>query len=290
MRIPNDKKCPFFVPLASYIEISDKFKDRILVKNHKREKYISHVKVIKAGDIIEIINYEKPIFYGYENFQSQGKKVVDSTKKKREDNLRRTKNNIRRIINANHTNKDIFLTLTFEEDIKNIADGKYKLKIFFEKLRLYLKNRNEKLQYLYVTEFQDKNKRGVVHFHIILFDVNYIPFVTILNMWGNGGAWINRIKDVDNVGAYITEYMNKSDFDNRFNNFDIYGRSRGLKKQEEIKKEEDVNFFINELEKKCKGDISKYITYTNNYTTEYKGNVNYTQINLRKIIRLGKIM
>ena len=61
---------------------------------------------------------------------------------------------------------------------------------------------NQKIKYLAVIEFQE---RGAVHYHV-LSDIPYIPQKELQDIWGHGFVYINAVKHVDNIGAYIVKY------------------------------------------------------------------------------------
>jgi hypothetical protein len=64
--------------------------------------------------------------------------------------------------------KTLFTTLTYKKDIKDRKKALKDFNNFIYKLKLELK---QDIKYICVDELQ--KKRGVIHFHIVLFDIGY---------------------------------------------------------------------------------------------------------------------
>lgn len=255
-------------------------------------------KVVESGNIVEVFQYLHPIRYGH-------KLVVDNEKnkiRKREnntktinDNLRRsvgrTKQNLRNLINCNFDNNTSFLTLTFAENIKDVDQANYEFKKFKQKLeRIY--NKNDKLlKYVTVIEFQDGKTyidkfgnvckgtgRGVVHYHLLLFDAPYIDWKEISNKWANGFICINKCDDIDNMGAYLSKYMTKDNDDSRLSGKKRYFASYKTLKKPRIYKL-DINFDITSI---YNSDhiVTQYTKHISN--DSYENVVEYTQFNLKR--------
>lgn len=231
---------------------------------HKSPIFYSDKKAIVSGDVVEVISYEKGNYFGFES-KANGKKKSDN--KKRSDNLNQTKKKLRRLINANVTGNDLFLTLTYKDNMCDVSQGKKDFKVFIKAM----KRKGYDLKYVYVVEFQ---KRGAVHFHVILFGCGYIDSKFLSDVWKRGFVKINRINDVDNAGAYVVKYMEKDLVDNRLVGKDLYGRSRGLKEPVEINNPLEVGRLLE--------GVSDCLVYTNTYDSEYKGTCVYCQFNKKR--------
>lgn len=223
-----------------------------------------------AGDHIEIYEYEKPIFYG--EIKRIGRNGKNGKKEEnRKKVMSRAKNHIRRLINANigqWGQKEKFITLTFAENIQDIKKANYEFKKFRQRLEYRL---GIKLKYICVIEFQ---KRGAIHYHLLIFNLPYVENKKLREIWGNGFIKINNIDNVDNVGAYIVKYMTKTD-DERLLNEKSYFTSRGLKKYRETINKKEITLAEQEL--------SEFTTYENTYQNDYTGLVKYKQIKLNII-------
>ncbi|WP_338984459.1 rolling circle replication-associated protein [Spiroplasma endosymbiont of Diplazon laetatorius] len=108
-----------------------------------------------------------------------------------------------------------FLTLTYAKNMQDIKQAKYDLKLFFQKLKYWFYSekrskfrKNQELKYVSIYEYQ---KRGAVHFHIIL-NV-YIPNSIILTYWPHGINWNVKVKGGTTgrkkVVKYLSKYMSK---------------------------------------------------------------------------------
>ena len=86
--------------------------------------YSVRTKVIVSGDVVELYDYENPVFKGYKSNGGRDKVADDESKEKnRKDTLRRARQDLRHTVNANvwaygeHCPPK-FLTLTFGDNDK----------------------------------------------------------------------------------------------------------------------------------------------------------------------------
>lgn len=232
---------------------------------------------------------------------NEGIRKLDITKKQTKEerskhNIRRARNNIRRLALANFSHKDKFITLTFKDetwegkgknkfkvDWQNIEHTNQCFKTFIQRLRHYNEKRGKEkdFKYIAVIEYQDKNKRGAVHYHM-LCDIEYIPQKKLQEIWGHGIIDVQRMdkkgkngKDVDNVGSYLIYYMLK-ELDPRLAGKKSYLMSKNLEKPLTYTDETAENIIKHyELDKK-KG------VFENEYPTEYLGTCKYREYNLKR--------
>jgi len=249
-------------PFEVGLKQSYRIKIKGYVEPHDMPITWTNHKATISGNIIEVMEYEYPVFQGFKS-NSTGKK---ENGEKRLNNIQKTEKMLRRLINSNVTETSKFLTLTYSDNQVDLKQAKTDFKRFIERLK-----RNYKLvpSYVYVTEFQ---KRGAVHFHVIFNNLPYIPSKELSRLWGHGFIKINRITKVDNVGAYICKYMTKSVDDERLQNSDLYGRSRGLKEPIEVDGQKEIQL-LQEL-------YSDNEVYNSSYDSQHFGRVSYTQYNL----------
>lgn len=229
-------------------------------------------KAVISGNVVEIYEYEKDVLTGYKDTkkESKGRQVEansEDKKKNREKVVSRARKDIRRLVNSNYiSGRSKFVTLTFAENIQDIKAANYEFKKFVQRLSY---NMGYKLSYLVVIEFQ---KRGAIHFHVLFFNLDYIKVSELGDMWGNGFVKINRIKHVDNVGAYICKYLSKDNDDERLLGEKMWFRSRGLKSPVEIKEKEAVENLLQSLP-------PQNLTYENEFNNEFNS-IKYKQYNL----------
>lgn len=245
-------------------------------------------KIIYSGDVVEVYEYEKGYLKGYTltenelNNRASSKSNSDDTDS-RERSLSRAKKNLRRLINANvgQYGKEFtakFLTLTFGENITDIDRANYEFTKFIKRLNYHcFGTKKANLKYTCVIEFQ---KRGAIHYHVIIYNMPYVKANDIANVWGNGFIKINKIDDVDNVGAYVSEYLGQADKgqghdseDDRLRGQKSYFSSRGLFKPVEITDKKIVEQVASALP-------SENLTYTADFENEHLGKISYKQYNL----------
>jgi len=171
-------------------------------------------KAIQCGSMIEVYEYSAPIFRGLQSRLAGTGGRVRTPKPRTSQSTMRTRKKIRQLVNSNPTmNK--FLTLTFAENVTDIATANYEFKKFRQKLQRHL---GRDFKYLGVIEFQ---KRGAVHYHLML-DIPFIDWKTLSNLWGQGRIQIEKIKKPNRAGLYMaktTGYLVKGAEDTR-----LYGK------------------------------------------------------------------
>jgi hypothetical protein len=145
---------------------------------------------------------------------------------------------IRRLVDCNYDDKSSFLTITFKENITDVKLAHNEFEKFMKRLKRYLKR--TKIKYIATWERQ---KRGAVHYHIILFDVPFMDVNKLEEIWGNGFVKINQIaKSVKQweIGVYLTKYFVK-DIDKKERYSNAYSKSRGLIEPIEYKQKLDLD-------------------------------------------------
>lgn len=191
---------------------------------------------------------------------------------KLQKNIMRTRNTVRRLILSNFDTTAKFWTFTFDdkkvplEISRDIESSNRLWKAFIQRMR----RRYPNFKYLAVLEFQ---KRGAVHYHC-LCDLPYVKQRVIQQIWGNGYVSVNRIKHVDNLGAYVVKYMTKDLTDDRFFGSKTYQCSKGLERPVEYRGK-DADRLIEALQLGQKKEV-----FTNHYESEYLGQIVYKEYNL----------
>lgn len=233
-------------------------------------------KIIISGPIIELYEYEKTIVGkgGYKEI----KDLEQQEKNYQNQNIRR-RNNVRRLVCANFKNTDCkFLTLTFKENVTDIKACNLEFKNFIKRLKYNYKLKE--LKYIAVIEFQ---KRGAIHYHVML-NIPYIPQKDLQELWRNGFIFINKIDNVDNLGAYLVKYMTKDTEDVRLQGEKAFFCSRNLIKPIEVSDISYPDLFESHKmilekaikQKKCTSVIES------TYDTECLGTCFYQQFNLNR--------
>lgn len=136
-------------------------------------------------------------------------------------NLHSTFRRLRGLINTNVTDvsKVRWITLTYaQEDGKPMTDTKrlYKdFEKFNKRFQYYIKGLGyNKAEYIAIAEPQGS---GSWHMHLLyIFDTAapYLHNDDVFNpLWGKGFTKIKQLKNVDNVGAYLTAYLGDMDIE-----------------------------------------------------------------------------
>ncbi|MGL9969950.1 rolling circle replication-associated protein [Enterococcus sp. DIV1420a] len=216
---------------------------------------IYNQKIIETPTYIEIYDYETIITPKQKNKKSEinperkqqlswlyDNELIDKRKKfeelsaeKQYDSLKRKQQyyknmrfNIARIVDTNFDNKTKFLTLTFKENIQEIDYANNEFKKFIKRLNYELYHtKKAKIKYLATWE---KQTRGAIHYHIILFDFPYVSVNRLIKIWGHGSFKINKI-DVDSIenrGRYVSKYFDK-DLDLKEHKKKAFFKSRNLR-------------------------------------------------------------
>lgn len=204
------------------------------MKNTKRPiNEYDEVKAYFYGSTIELTNGVGPkeprtkVIKGhrYVVLETGEIKNMNQESEKRTDNLdsvRRTMKRLRRLIGANFVSNEInrkdqlWITLTYREDVnatdKNSPEIVYKdFKRFIRKLR---EKYNPTIEYIAVLEPQAS---GRWHLHVLMKTMNnsklYISNSDIEKLWGKGFTSTKRLKNSDNVSAYVMAYVSNVEID-----------------------------------------------------------------------------
>ena len=121
--------------------------------------------------------------------------------------IRYSVSKLRNIINNNFFggSNELWITLTFGDNkVYNPIDLCPIFERFIKRLRYNYKD--FKIDYIYVPEPHEK---GDWHIHLLLKadEPLYIENSKLSEIWGNGFVKVNRLKDIDNIGAYVSAYL-----------------------------------------------------------------------------------
>jgi len=258
-------------------------------------------KVVESGDVIEVYQYENYVLIGKDKKDKANgggsRAIMDKEERAKRDRLnekrasRRAKQKLRRLINANvgkygETSK--FLTLTFKENVQDLEWANGEFKKFIQRLNYRLFKKRSGLKYVCVVEFQE---RGAVHYHVVFFNMPYVPVNEVAEVWGHGFVKLNKIDEVDNVGAYVVKYMGKT-FDSDDDDDDPppgggggkrrrdkgkkrYFVSRGLiKPKERVINEKELNEMVARL--------APMLVFEAEFNNEHLGKIAYRQYNMKR--------
>ncbi len=174
------------------VQCMEKRNNQPSIKKISGDEYV----LLKTGEIKKFENFSK-------------------TRQENINSLRKTMKKLRYLINNNFVGakNELFVTLTYKENMKDTERLYKDLDAFYKRFRYYYRDLTS-IDYITVIEPQ---KRGAWHCHI-LFKFNdlesiYIKNLDLANIWGNGFVSIKSIDHIDNIGAYLTAYLTDMEFD-----------------------------------------------------------------------------
>jgi hypothetical protein len=202
-------------------------------------------KLILSGNVVEVYRYSRPLLLDRHSLRCSGgagqreqqeHELNEEEKKKyRKSALNRARRNIMRTLNANvdrwfdecgRPYKSKFLTLTFKDHL-DVPSAYKEFDLFKRRLVYYFQSETGvkiKLKYLTVIEFQE---RGSLHFHVVIFNMPYVPHDVLSARWPHGTVWIESVYDTENLGLYLTKSLVNED-DERLKGKKSYSKSQGL--------------------------------------------------------------
>lgn len=125
------------------------------------------------------------------------------------NSLRQTFKKLRYLINNNFvgSKNELHVILTYKENMKDTKRLYSDFDKFFKRLR-YKYKKETSIDYLTVVEPQG---RGAWHFHVLVrfndLESIFIKNKDLRELWGNGFVQIKSLKDIDNIGAYLSAYL-----------------------------------------------------------------------------------
>lgn len=181
-------------------------------------------KRIYAGKILEVEVYPITI---QDKKKKRRDKEKESLQKQKNLNDKNARKHLIRLINANFTNKDLAVHLTYSDKNlpKNDKEAKRDVANYMRRLKHYRKKNNlEPLKYIAVIEYknQESGKRVRLHHHIIINDMDRD---VVEELWGKG--WVNADRLQENEYGYeaLGRYISKDPKGNK-----RWTQSKNLKK------------------------------------------------------------
>lgn len=251
----------------------------------------SSTKAIISGHHVEVYQTEKPIRYSFPGRGGRPNKrkntqAIDYSIRKQ--TVRKTRQNISRLFNANfnpHMNEhNHFITLTFKEgslpNLNDISSANRLFKHFIQRLRYHFRN-EPAFKYIAIVDFQDRHGREAIHYHVIV-NTPPIPQAILAKIWRHGHVWIGKIKNFERVRNYITKHLSLIILDERFFGQKLYLPSPNLDKPITLRGNIADNLAAS-LELQVEED------YSYEYISEYHGKCQYKTYNLSKVWLKGYV-
>ncbi len=294
------------------------------------QNYYSNLRLVISGPVFEFYHFNSDILYGrrlrIKNDKEEGDLTLKSSckmteKEKLLSSSRRAKRTIARLIRSNSFNwfdkngkpyLPVVLTLTFKDEIRDIKTANSIFTDFIQRLN-YSVNLNERglgnklskknlLKYSAVIEFQDKNRGGVIHYHMIFYNLPKMKKIydRLTNIWGKGYFWVgakrkqknlsstDNSKDLKKIVEYFTKYIVKSFDDYRLRNKKKHFNSRGLLKPIELEVEELIFMLNSYMPQKALGYSADQLMYKQNLSEKYFDYKQYDLSEYPEIIKKSK--
>jgi len=227
--------------------------------------YSFNEKIVVSGKSVEITKSRKPSWAGYtanrEKSEPRQLNVFEEQARKelcKKKAYNRAKTKIKRLVNSN-TEWNKFFTLTFKDNITDIASANAMFSQFIKRLKYYFTD----FTYLAVPERQ---KRGAVHYHLIC-NLGYVDFNWLRELWGYGPIELADIRAVKKTGAYISKYLTKSA--SEFNKKSFFC-SRNISKPIEL-----IGFRADTFKQKFLTGVEPI--FTKQFYSEWTGIVDYAE-------------
>lgn len=210
-------------------------------KSRGTEKSYS-AKIVISGNIVQLYEYEKAkistVRAGRKKEKKQGAQVAGEGAI-RTGNVFRAITQCKRLINCNagrYQFPDKFVTLTFKENETDLDSANHQFKLFMKRLEYRL---GIDVEYVAVPQIQwkrfEKTGHKVWHYHVLFFGLDYVKNSQLREIWGLGFVRINAVDRIDDIGSYVSRYMEK-DFDRALvKNHRRYLTSSGLHRPIEIR-------------------------------------------------------
>jgi len=238
-------------------------------------------KLIISGNFVEHYKYEKSYWVGWPRFRSMRRfsnnvNIIQNQESIRDDNVRRTRIKIRRLINSN---QDLvkFMTLTFNTPCTDLAVANPLFRNFIKRLsRLY-----PAFKYICVPEFQPTS--GRVHYHL-LCNLPYIEKLSLEKIWQNGFVFIRKVDSIDNLGAYVCKYLGKANFDKRYFRKNKFFYSFNLLRPVVVDKLLEVKCVLSNLPIKASLFVQHVFSFS--FFTKFLGEIQYNQYKVSDFIKV----
>mgnify|MGYP000926495085 CR=1 FL=1 len=162
-------------------------------------------KTIKSGDVLECEIY--PIWATQNEARKAKKRSTREAQKKL--NEKNAKKKLTRKINANFTEEDLCITLTYKNEVPDLEQARKDIRNYIRRIRHYReKNGLPEMKYIYVIEFSGEGgrKKKRVHHHVVMSGMDRDEAEKI---WGKGYANARKLQPDDYGLEAIARYMVK---------------------------------------------------------------------------------
>lgn len=223
--------------------------------SYGKKKTVYALKEIRAGEQLELEIY--PQFSSKEDIPHEGRVQQDNSQAQKNLNEKNSRKYVERLINTNFTDKDIWITLTYDNEhlppdgdigvaVKNMQ--KYINRINYQRKKRGL----QKAKYIYVTEY---NPDAEIRWHHHMIMDGALDMDTVEECWGQSSRnEVRKLRKDENGLSGLANYIVKEK--ERIRSERRWNSSKGLKKP-------DIRVVHSKQSKKGKGTYKKISTYIN---------------------------
>ncbi len=156
----------------------------------------------KCGDYMEVAIY--PV---YTKAKGRGKRKKPSTEIQAKLNRRHAADTLRRLLHTNFTEKDLFVTLTFD-DLSlpaSVEDAQRLLQNFLRRAKRLYGKKGLEVKYIYVLEYGVKHDR--LHAHLVIS--GGVTRAELEKLWGLGVVSADALRFEKDGLAALARYLTK---------------------------------------------------------------------------------
>lgn len=184
-------------------------------------------KVITAGSLVKVVVYTVPQPRDPEHVRATKSRVSSAAQKAL--NYRTAQGKLEMLLAANFGPKDLFVTLTYDDDHlpRTCALAKDRIKGFIRAFRTERRKHGHDLKYVYVTEGKHGDKR--YHHHLVINAVDDSDLETIISLW-TYGAMVEVERFAGHEYIDVARYITKENAEGKPVGAQMWTRSRNLVK------------------------------------------------------------
>ncbi|GHV27560.1 hypothetical protein FACS18948_5130 [Clostridia bacterium] len=161
-------------------------------------------RTITSGQMLEVEAY--PIW----RTQTEARRAKGHESRTAQKNLnaKNARKRFVRKINANFTEEDLCITLTYAGEPPNLEQARKDMQNYIRRVRNWRQKRGmPELKYVYVIEYEDEGKKRRIHHHVIMSGMDRDAAETL---WGKGWANTKRLQPDEHGLEAVARYIIKN--------------------------------------------------------------------------------
>ena len=168
-------------------------------RTYRERKYV-------CGDYIEVAIY--PV---YTQTRERGKRKKPTSEVQQRLNRRHATDRLRRLLHTNFTPKDLFVTLTFDEDSlpETVADCQRAVQNFLRRVKRKYAKAGIEPRYIYILEYGEEHRR--LHAHLVISEG--LSRDELSALWGQGTVSADKLRFEKDGLTALAVYLTKGNED-----------------------------------------------------------------------------